>query len=380
MSERLYVGTRKGLFELRRNAAGQWLPMASHFLGEPLSMLLADPRDGALYAALNLGHFGVKLWRRDAGATDWKECAVPVYPPQPPAAEPLEGQAAEPPWSLQQLWILEPGGADRPGTLWAGTIPGGLFRSDDRGASWRLNRELWERPERAQWFGGGYDHPGIHSICVDPRDSRHLTVAVSCGGVWQSHDDGRSWTCTTRGMRADYMPPEQSEEAAIQDPHRLVQCQARPEFLWVQHHNGIFRSRDGGLHWQGVVAEPSSFGFAVAVHPRQPDTAWFVPATKDECRIPRDARFVVTRTRDGGHSFETSSAACPMARPTTWSTATAWTSTPAASAWPWARPPAACGSARTAGRTGSSSPPTCRLSTACASPERAVLDSLGALA
>ncbi|MED5009863.1 exo-alpha-sialidase, partial [Pseudomonas aeruginosa] len=109
----------------------------------------------------------------------------------------------------------------------------------------------------------------------------------------------------TRGMRADYMPPEQSEEAAIQDPHRLVQCQARPEFLWVQHHNGIFRSRDGGLHWQGVVAEPSSFGFAVAVHPRQPDTAWFVPATKDECRIPRDARFVVTRTRDGGHSFET---------------------------------------------------------------------------
>ncbi|MCS8783837.1 exo-alpha-sialidase [Pseudomonas aeruginosa] len=305
MSERLYVGTRKGLFELRRNAAGQWLPMASHFLGEPLSMLLADPRDGALYAALNLGHFGVKLWRRDAGATDWKECAVPVYPPQPPAAEPLEGQAAEPPWSLQQLWILEPGGADRPGTLWAGTIPGGLVRSDDRGASWRLNRELWERPERAQWFGGGYDHPGIHSICVDPRDSRHLTVAVSCGGVWQSHDDGRSWTCTTRGMRADYMPPEQSEEAAIQDPHRLVQCQARPEFLWVQHHNGIFRSRDGGLHWQGVVAEPSSFGFAVAVHPRQPDTAWFVPATKDECRIPRDARFVVTRTRDGGHSFET---------------------------------------------------------------------------
>nr|WP_255321491.1 MULTISPECIES: exo-alpha-sialidase [Pseudomonas aeruginosa group] len=276
--------------------------MASHFLGEPVSMLLADPRDGALYAALNLGHFGVKLWRRDAGATDWMECAVPVYPPQPPAAA---GQAAEPHWSLQQLWILEPGGADRPGTLWAGTIPGGLFRSDDRGASWRLNRELWERPERAQWFGGGYEHPGIHSICVDPRDSRHLTVAVSCGGVWQSHDDGRSWTCTTRGMRADYMPPEQSEEAAIQDPHRLVQCQARPEFLWVQHHNGIFRSRDGGLHWQGVVAEPSSFGFAVAVHPRQPDTAWFVPATKDECRIPRDARFVVTRTRDGGRSFET---------------------------------------------------------------------------
>ncbi|MFS7139130.1 exo-alpha-sialidase, partial [Pseudomonas aeruginosa] len=168
MSERLYVGTRKGLFELRRNAAGQWLPMASHFLGEPLSMLLADPRDGALYAALNLGHFGVKLWRRDAGATDWMECAVPVYPPQPPAAEPLEGQAAEPPWSLQQLWILEPGGADRPGTLWAGTIPGGLFRSDDRGGRWGRNPPLRVPPQRAPWVGGGVEQTRLTYIWVHP--------------------------------------------------------------------------------------------------------------------------------------------------------------------------------------------------------------------
>ncbi|MFS7110048.1 exo-alpha-sialidase, partial [Pseudomonas aeruginosa] len=173
MNERLYVGTRKGLFELRRNAAGQWLPMASHFLGEPLSMLLADPRDGALYAALNLGHFGVKLWRRDAGATDWMECAVPVYPPQPPAAEPLEGQAAEPPWSLQQLWILEPGGADRPGTLWAGTIPGGLFRSDDRGGGGGGAPAPPGPPPPPPRFRGGEVAPGLHSLCVAPPPSRH---------------------------------------------------------------------------------------------------------------------------------------------------------------------------------------------------------------
>ncbi|MGI0680201.1 hypothetical protein ACRCPB_25905, partial [Pseudomonas aeruginosa] len=38
------------------------------------------------------------------------------------------------------------------------------------------------------------------------------------GGGGPPPADGRSWTCTTKGMRADYMPPEQSEEAAIQDP------------------------------------------------------------------------------------------------------------------------------------------------------------------
>jgi hypothetical protein len=49
---------------------------------------------------------------------------------------------------------------------------------------------------------------------------------------------------------------------------------------------------------------PSSFGFAVAVHPRDPDTAWFVPATSDEKRIPVEGRVVVTRTRDGGRTGE----------------------------------------------------------------------------
>jgi len=43
----------------------------------------------------------------------------------------------------------------------------------------------------------------------------------------------------------------------------------------------------------------------VAVHPRDPDTAWFVPAVKDELRVPVDGKLVVTRTRDGGKSFET---------------------------------------------------------------------------
>ena len=81
------------------------------------------------------------------------------------------------------------GGADQPGVLWAGTLPGGLFRSNDRGDSWELVRALWDVPQRSEWFGGGYDVPGIHSICVDPRNSDHVLVGVSCGGVWQT--DGR---------------------------------------------------------------------------------------------------------------------------------------------------------------------------------------------
>lgn len=307
MSDTLLVATRKGLFTLQRSAAGQWQQQQPQFLGQPVSMVLADPRDGTRYAALNLGHFGVKLWRCRAGQA-WEECAVPVYPPQPPEA-PIEARSPEQPpaapWSLQQIWVLETGGTDQPGVLWAGTIPGGLFRSGDGADSWELNRPLWDRPERLEWFGGGYDYPGIHSVCVDPRDSHHVSIAVSCGGVWQTRDGGASWDCTSAGMQADYMPPERREDPNIQDPHRMVQCPGSPDVLWVQHHNGIFRSGNGGMRWERLYAQPSSFGFAVAVHPQQPDTAWFVPAVKDECRIPVDARLIATRTRDGGRSFET---------------------------------------------------------------------------
>ncbi|CAB3765373.1 sialidase [Burkholderia sp. MSh2] len=319
MNDRLLVATRKGLFVLQPNHDGGWALGEPQFAGEPVSMALADPRDGTLYAALNLGHFGVKLHRRRAGATDWEECAVPVYPPQPadvpPAGAPAGAGAAgdtgdappgppTPPWTLQQIWSLEAGGADEPGVLWAGTIPGGLFRSGDAGSSWVLNRPLWDRPERAEWGGGGYDAPGIHSVMVDPRDSRHVTIGISCGGVWQTADGGATWRVTADGMEADYMPPERRGEPNAQDPHRVVQCAANPDVLWTQHHCAIFRSTDGAEHWRRIEAQPSSFGFAVAVHPREPDTAWFVPAVKDACRIPVDGRFVVTRTRDGGRSFE----------------------------------------------------------------------------
>src|SRR5262245_36881416 len=82
-----------------------------------------------------------------------------------------------------------------------------------------------------------------------------------------------SWQCRAEGMRAAYMPPDRAMDPVIQDPHRVVQCQARPDFFWAQHHNGVFRSVDGSRRWTELTqVPPSVFGFAVAVHPHDPDT------------------------------------------------------------------------------------------------------------
>jgi photosystem II stability/assembly factor-like uncharacterized protein len=165
---------------------------------------------------------------------------------------------------------------------------------------------LWNHPGRKRWFGGGADLPGIHSICVHPKNAKHVTVGVSCGGVWQTTDGGDTWNCRADGMRAEYMPPEQAMEPGIQDPHLIVNCAAQPDWFYAQHHNGIFRSDNGSQSWTEIKnVAPSVFGFAVAVHPTDPKSAWFIPAIKDERRIPVGGKLVVTRTRDGGQTFTT---------------------------------------------------------------------------
>jgi hypothetical protein len=292
LSDLLLAATRKGLFVLERRS-GEWTICRDAFLGDPVSLAVQDPRSGRLYAALKLGHFGVKLHMSEDGGATWRETGCPAFPKTEEEGAP----------SVLEIWALEFGEAA--GSIWAGTIGGGLFRSEDGGESWSLVEALWNHPERKKWFGGGNEAPAIHSICLDPRNPRHVTLAVSCGGVWQSEDDGASWRPTSKGMYAEFMPPDRREDPAIQDPHCLAQCRAKPDCFWIQHHNGVFRSTDGAETWQEVTAiRPSKFGFPVAVHPANPDRAWFVPAVKDECRIPVEGALVVARTSDGGRSFD----------------------------------------------------------------------------
>ena len=292
MADTFYVASRKGLFTYRRKG-DDWISRQPAFLGEPVSAVLKDPRDGALYAALNLGHFGPKLHRSDDDGNSWTELVAPAFP----SADAEDKDAP----SVEQIWTITPGGADEPGALWAGTIPGALWRSDNRGEGWELITALWDREERKGWFGGGFDHPGIHSILVDPRDSANLILGISCGGVWKSGDRGENWRLTGKGLRSDYTPPEQSEELNTQDPHLLAMCPSAPDTIWCQHHNGVFLSKDGGETFTEFRdMKPAAFGFAVAVHPNDPDTAYLVPGVKDECRVPVGAKLVVNKTTNGG--------------------------------------------------------------------------------
>ncbi len=219
----------------------------------------------------------------------------------PDGAEVKEGVAAK----LEAIWTIAEGGKDRSGRVYLGTNPGGLFRSEDGGESRTLVAGLWEHPSRkASWFGGGRDTPGIYSVLVDPRDSRHVLVGISCAGVFEAREDGHSWQPRNKGLRATFLPDPNAEVG--HDPHQVMACVTRPDARWQQNHCGIFRSQDGAQSWTEVTQPegPARFGFGVAVHERRPDTAWVVPAVSDERRMSVGGALRVCRTEDGGRTWK----------------------------------------------------------------------------
>ncbi|MCA9541048.1 MAG: hypothetical protein KC620_19240 [Myxococcales bacterium] len=296
MVSRLIVGTRKGLFLFEQGTGGWRIARTAH-LGIPVTYAFQDARTGLLWASLEHGHWGVKLHvSADMGET-WREIPAPKYPDGETYGE---GKPA----SLSLIWTIAPGPVDEPGTLYLGTGPGGLFKSTDGGETFALNEGLWRHPTRPKlWFGGGRDYPAIHSVVVDPRDKNRMLVAVSCAGVFETVDDGASWTPRNQGQRCDFLPDPASP--AGHDPHVLAATAADADVIWQQNHCGVYRSTDSGRTWN-EISDPKvsvDFGFAIAAHPDDGDTAWVVPAVADRQRMAPEAGLAVCRTTDGGKSW-----------------------------------------------------------------------------
>ncbi|NOT74064.1 MAG: exo-alpha-sialidase [Cyclobacteriaceae bacterium] len=298
MQTKLLAGTSKGLVVFE-NING-WKISSIHFEGLPISFIYIDERSNTWWTGISHRHWGEKLHRSQDEGKHWEEIPVPnynnaLYQPEKPA-------------SLKKIWVIQHGGDDKPNSLWLGTEPGGLFHSTNNGKSFELVESLWNHPSRrdpSQWFGAGKDYPFIHSIVLDPIDSNHLYVGVSCAGVFESADLGKTWSTRNSGLIAAYLPDPKAE--AGHDPHKILLCKDHPEVMWQQNHCGIFRSINGGKQWEDV-SDPDGFpkyGFALIVDDHDPLTAWVIPAHSDEQRIPVDLRLVVCKTSDGGKNWIT---------------------------------------------------------------------------
>lgn len=294
---KLLVGTRKGLLILENGATG-WVVKSEHFEGIPVSYATLDTRNNTLWVALDHGHWGCKLHRSQDGGVTWEEVEAPKYPAG--ATRPPEDNT---PAHTSYIWIVQPGGDDQPNRLYVGTEPGGLFQSDDNGDSFHLVETLWNQPSRNNWFGGGRDHPGVCSIIVDPRNSEHITIGISVGGVYESCDGGQTWEVRNKGLYASYLPDPYAEFG--HDPHYILASASNPDILWQQNHCGVFRSSNGGQTWDDISTKDGIyFGFALALDDNDANTAWVIPALSDELRIPIERASFVARTEDAGKTWQ----------------------------------------------------------------------------
>ncbi|MFE5209437.1 WD40/YVTN/BNR-like repeat-containing protein [Streptomyces sp. NPDC056600] len=296
----LAVGTNKGLFLARRGSGGDWeFDPDPHFNAQAVYSVALDTRGPApriLVGGVS-SHWGPSVFHSDDLGRTWTE-------PASPAVRFPEDTGA----SLERVWQLHPSAAE-PGVVYAGTEPAALFRSEDRGESFTLVRPLWEHPTRSRWAPGGGGE-GLHTILTDVRDAAALTVAVSAAGVFRSADGGASWSPSNSGVSAVFLPDPDPEFG--QCVHKISRDAADPERLYLQNHWGVYRSDDGGGSWTDIGDDlPTTFGFAVAAHPRRGDTAYLFPVNADSDRVPAGRRLRVFRTSDGGGSWEPLSAGLP---------------------------------------------------------------------
>lgn len=310
------VSTRKGLFFLRAAASrARFRLEGPHFLGHTIHHAVLDPRDGrTLLVAARTGHLGPTVFRTDDFGGTWQEAAAPPQFPKP-----TEGAR---PRVVDHVFWLTSGHPSEPGVWYAGTSPQGLFRSDDGGRTWSGVTGFNDHPMYEKWTGGAQDGtpdgPKLHSILIDPRVPRRMYLGMSSGGVFTSDDRGASWRPLNGGARADFLPDPLPEYG--QDPHRVALHPLRPDRLYQQSHCGIYRMDRPDERWvrigERMPKEVGDIGFPLVLHPRDPETAWVFPMDGSTVwpRVSPGGKPAAYVTRDGGTTWKRCDRGLPRAQ------------------------------------------------------------------
>lgn len=311
----LLVGTTKGVFILTGDAQRtSWQVRGPLCDGWPINHVVADPATGTMWAGGGGEWSGAGIWRSTDTGHTWTLTKLTSgqldawAASDPDFAESIGWREEPVPFGEQfgQVWSL---GRIGP-RLYAGTKPAMLLVSDDDGTTFSHVKGLNDHPSAADWMPGAAGLT-LHTIIADPADPDRIWVGISAAGVFASTDGGVTWhrrndlADPADGQGHDH-PSAASAGTTGMCVHHLVRAPGDQDLLYQQNHHGVWRSPDGGATWTPITAGlPSTFGFPIRVHPRDPGTVWTLPLNGDsQGRFPPDAAAAVWRSRDGGASWQ----------------------------------------------------------------------------
>ena len=314
-AQTVLVGTTKGAFVLDGDAEREVFDVRGPFCdGWPINHVVGDPATGRMWAGGGGDWHGAGVWRSEDGGRTWALTKLTTgqmddwAANDPDFAATIGWTDAPVPFGkdFSQVWSLH--FAD--GVLYAGTKPATLLASRDGGITFEEVTGLTAHPSRPDWNGGAAGLV-LHSIASDPADARKMWVAISAAGVFATEDGGTTWDRRNRLSNADHV--HHDHPAAPQGGetghcvHNIVRAPgAGVDVLYQQNHHGVFRSPDGGRSWDDMTEGlPSTFGFPIAVHPRDPMRIWTLPLNGDvEGRFPPGASAAVWTSADGGAHWD----------------------------------------------------------------------------
>jgi hypothetical protein len=293
----LLVGTKRGLFLLSSRDRRTWTVDEQVIKGSRVFNATLDQRNRRrIFAADNGDFFGCFLRYSDDYGQTWQEPRQGIQFPEDSGLK------------LANIWIVQPGRDDEPGTLYAGVDPASLWVSTDGGETWDMAPGLQNHPTRDRW-GPGAGGLCLHSIVADSANPDRMWIGISAVGCMRTEDGGKTWQHANKNTRAGFLPDPYPEYG--QCIHRLIQHPTQPDTLYQQNHCGVYMSTNGGSDWTDIQNNlPSEFGFPIALDAHHPETL-FTIVEDGEGRTNFEGQFTVYRTEDAGGHWESMSDGLP---------------------------------------------------------------------